>query len=644
MIGARGRIVVVAGVLLVALGVVLVHLANLMLVQHETWLERSCRNRWAFRDVPPRRGAILDRTGVVLVQDDPGWSLWLDPARFLQAHPLGLACSLHAALGLEPATEPEAVMHAVLSTRMDVLDDPALGAERRKLARDLALALVRSLLPRTLSIAERTKIASAFRAALGSGRILLEMVPEGHRAEASKLLTTRLAGFRSLREKLRAVGANDPVNLLAELARKEKKLQVPQRRLAKRIPYELVVDLTLERELWPGLVCLPSVERKRGLPGREGLLSLETLIGRARLYQGPDDEEAPGADEAEVSAGQALANLTDLDLASDDEGEAVADLASRQAHIALIAYYKRTARFGNSGVEKLCNAELEGTPGLRWTEQNSRADERRLFASFDVLPGRDVKLTIDARIQSALESTLDRFEVPQGGECGFTLIDADSGDILALGGRPLKDAEGRPWWTTPAVAWKGPGDLGSVAKPFVLIENYESERLGLPCRKAGEFGPCKGTYDVGPSSGRKLKCDLDHGALGQDPIEALSRSCNSWFFQSGAGLGAEGLKRAFVRAGLLPLLPDSGPGLRFQSEIAGIDPVHFGIIMVFNLFIGALTPPIGNLAFIAAMVAKVPPSAVFRALWPYFAALIAALLVITFVPALSLWLPHVLRH
>jgi C4-dicarboxylate transporter DctM subunit len=79
-------------------------------------------------------------------------------------------------------------------------------------------------------------------------------------------------------------------------------------------------------------------------------------------------------------------------------------------------------------------------------------------------------------------------------------------------------------------------------------------------------------------------------------------------------------------------------------QIAGIDPVHFGIIMVFNLFIGALTPPIGNLAFIAAMVAKVPPSAVFRALWPFFAALIAALLAITFVPALSLWLPHALRH
>jgi tripartite ATP-independent transporter DctM subunit len=78
-------------------------------------------------------------------------------------------------------------------------------------------------------------------------------------------------------------------------------------------------------------------------------------------------------------------------------------------------------------------------------------------------------------------------------------------------------------------------------------------------------------------------------------------------------------------------------------KLAGIDPVHFGVLMVFNLFIGALTPPIGNLAFIAAMVAKVKPTAVFKALNQYYAALLIALTLISFVPALSLWLPKLLR-
>ncbi len=78
-------------------------------------------------------------------------------------------------------------------------------------------------------------------------------------------------------------------------------------------------------------------------------------------------------------------------------------------------------------------------------------------------------------------------------------------------------------------------------------------------------------------------------------------------------------------------------------KLAGIDPVHFGVLMVFNLFIGALTPPIGNLTFIAAMVAKVKPTAVFKALNQYYAALLVALALISFVPALSLWLPKLLR-
>jgi len=76
---------------------------------------------------------------------------------------------------------------------------------------------------------------------------------------------------------------------------------------------------------------------------------------------------------------------------------------------------------------------------------------------------------------------------------------------------------------------------------------------------------------------------------------------------------------------------------------AGIDLVHFGIIMVVNLFIGALTPPIGNLAFIAAMVSGTKPSAVFLALVPFLVALIAALALITYVPSLSLFLPSMVR-
>ncbi|RYV49718.1 TRAP transporter large permease [Pengzhenrongella frigida] len=71
----------------------------------------------------------------------------------------------------------------------------------------------------------------------------------------------------------------------------------------------------------------------------------------------------------------------------------------------------------------------------------------------------------------------------------------------------------------------------------------------------------------------------------------------------------------------------------------GIDPVHFGIMMVFNLCIGTITPPVGPVLFVGAKVAGVSIEDVFRRLLPFFAALIVMLMVVIFTPSLSLWLP-----
>jgi tripartite ATP-independent transporter DctM subunit len=71
----------------------------------------------------------------------------------------------------------------------------------------------------------------------------------------------------------------------------------------------------------------------------------------------------------------------------------------------------------------------------------------------------------------------------------------------------------------------------------------------------------------------------------------------------------------------------------------GIDPVHFGIIMVLNLCIGLCTPPVGSVLFIGVSVAGTGISKVIRPLLPLFVAMIAALLLVTYFPALSLWLP-----
>ncbi len=100
---------------------------------------------------------------------------------------------------------------------------------------------------------------------------------------------------------------------------------------------------------------------------------------------------------------------------------------------------------------------------------------------------------------------------------------------------------------------------------------------------------------------------------------------------------------------LLGTFLDITPGLLIFTPIflpvamkLGISPVHFGIIITFNLCIGIATPPVGSTLFVAARMAGVPLAQLTRPLLPMFAFMIGALLLVTYIPALSLWLPQVL--
>ncbi len=72
----------------------------------------------------------------------------------------------------------------------------------------------------------------------------------------------------------------------------------------------------------------------------------------------------------------------------------------------------------------------------------------------------------------------------------------------------------------------------------------------------------------------------------------------------------------------------------------GIDPVHFGLIMVLNLMIGLLHPPLGMVLFVLSRVAKISVERATMAILPWLAPLFAALLAITFIPEITLWLPR----
>jgi tripartite ATP-independent transporter DctM subunit len=75
----------------------------------------------------------------------------------------------------------------------------------------------------------------------------------------------------------------------------------------------------------------------------------------------------------------------------------------------------------------------------------------------------------------------------------------------------------------------------------------------------------------------------------------------------------------------------------------GVDPVHFGIIMIVNLGIGLLTPPVGSVLFVGCAIGKVTIEEVTKSIWPFYIVMFIVLMLVTYIPAITLWLPSLAR-
>jgi len=92
-----------------------------------------------------------------------------------------------------------------------------------------------------------------------------------------------------------------------------------------------------------------------------------------------------------------------------------------------------------------------------------------------------------------------------------------------------------------------------------------------------------------------------------------------------------------------PLIIIATPIFLPVAQAYGVDPVHFGVIMILNLGIGLNTPPVGAVQFVACAVGKISVWRAMRSIWPFYGAGLIVLGLITYVPALSLWLPSVFK-
>src|SRR5207302_10824835 len=101
---------------------------------------------------------------------------------------------------------------------------------------------------------------------------------------------------------------------------------------------------------------------------------------------------------------------------------------------------------------------------------------------------------------------------------------------------------------------------------------------------------------------------------------------------------------------VLGCLVDMAPSILIATPILlpvmvnfGVDPVHFGMIMMLNLGIGLCHPPVGAILFVGCAVGKVTIEEVMRRIWPFYAVMFGVLMLVTYFPAISLWLPRLLK-
>jgi tripartite ATP-independent transporter DctM subunit len=94
---------------------------------------------------------------------------------------------------------------------------------------------------------------------------------------------------------------------------------------------------------------------------------------------------------------------------------------------------------------------------------------------------------------------------------------------------------------------------------------------------------------------------------------------------------------------MAPLIIITTPIFLPMAQELGMDPVHFGIMLLLNLGIGLVTPPVGSVLFVGCAVGGIPIESSVRTIWPFYLAMVLSLALIIYIPGLSLWLPNLLN-
>jgi len=601
---SRSRIDVLSLVFVAAVLVVVAHLFYVMVGNHEVWAARSHENRWAFRSVPSLRGAIRDRTGRVLVHDSPTMQVSLYYLRFRLRHPVGAAVHGATIWGRQhPGGEltsydyapgllgPEAAARDLLAMPVAML---RRGVLAKAVSGPLATA-VTTVMAGTSGIPRRQvykalRAAAEERPATACGDVLAdftsaELLREyeallGHLWWFDEQIAPHNGGAGSKRllqwlEDLRIASLTgrrvtwtenrDGVEVTREGDPKEN-IAWP---VANDVPFDFAAGLRVGAFSHPGLVVRPALRRQCVAPPGS---ALHALLGRVQdLGRLRSDWRNFDTYAAREMPSDWLDEIVPVHAAVSAEERLRMQRNARRRFESLALQFERG---GWTGIERAFDERLSGRIGMRLVERDSKQREQWMWSSLRVKSGDDVIITIDSELQELAERLVVAAQArtmvlhtdpadQQRVKAALAVIDAGTGDVLAFAGAPVAGPSARQ---VPGVLWFSNGSLGSVVKPFVLIEQLRSEAQGRPHLALAALEACSGRFRY---AGVELGCGHAHWDEGTDPIAALAKSCNSFYYQVAVGLEPAGVDRALKRFGLLPAAVGDEFAACWQPHVAG---------------------------------------------------------------------------
>ncbi len=199
---------------------------------------------------------------------------------------------------------------------------------------------------------------------------------------------------------------------------------------------------------------------------------------------------------------------------------------------------------GQSGIELACNDKLRGTNGYQLFQTDVFTYWHETVETKKAMPGQDVALTIDVKLQQAAEEIF----TSQGLKGALIVMDAVNGEVYVMASvpshhLPLRTADLQPGsGAMRSRALAGYYPPGSTIKPLTALAGLEN---GIPDTKTYD---CTGIAPHGYGSGIRCTARYGHGDL--DMRHAIMKSCNVYFVELGVEVGIDALSRMFASAGI----------------------------------------------------------------------------------------------